>query len=395
MNQLNGKIRRHSNPGYSFIPEKAVKEKILNMDFCSFKHLLIANCILFLLGSGFLSCTSHLKTDPVCYDISSLRSSKELFSFKEQFTYIPLETNPGCLIGGVHKVILTSDFIFVLSGDSFYQFETNGKYIRKIGSKGRGPAEYGIIVDVAVDEALGQVYICDLKKINIYDFSGRYIGTKDLDGFSKRLEVFNNMYVVYPLNYSGKEPCMLKIIDENDSSTCLKNNVSYNSQDFFQVYDIKNFQKLDNELIFHQQFNDTIYRFDPRAKTLSVNYYFDFGSSKFPLDLLENIVKYQDKSSGYGYLEDVCENGSYVFVTIFYKGESERYVINKKTGKSYAINKDKFLIWPRWSDENGTMITFLQAGNMKEHKDEIADNKLRNLAFELKEEDNPVIVLMK
>jgi len=390
-----GKIHRHSNQGLSSIPGKKVKEKILNMDFCSFRHFLIAYCIFFLCVWGFISCTSHLKSDPHCYDINTLRSSKENFLFKEQLTYIPLETNPDCLIGGVHKVILTSDFIFIQSGDLFYQFETNGKYIRKIGAKGRGPAEYGIITDVAVDEALGQVYICDLKKIYIYDFSGRYIGTKDLDGFSKRLEVINNIYVVYPLNYTGNEPCMLKIIDENDSSTCLKNNVLYNSQDFFQVYDIKNFQRLGKELIFHQQFNDTVYSFDPRDKSLSARYYFDFADAKFPIDLLENIDKYQDKSSGYGYLEDVCENGSYVFVTIFYKGGSEKYVINRKTGRSYAINKNQYLIWPRWSDDNGTMVTFLQVSNLKKHKDEITDTRLKNLVSGLKDEDNPVIVLMK
>jgi len=41
------------------------------------------------------------------------------------------------------------------------------------------------------------------------------------------------------------------------------------------------------------------------------------------------------------------------------------------------------------------MVTFLQAGSLKKYKDEIADNKLKNLVSELKEEDNPVIVLMK
>ena len=367
----------------------------MNMNFCSLKHLLITNCILFLLGSGFISCSSHLRSDPVCYDIKTLRSSKENFLFKEQLTYIPLETNPECLIGGVHKVILTSDFIFVQSGDLFYQFETNGKYIRKIGSKGRGPAEYGIITDVAVDEALRQVYICDLKKIYIYDFSGRYIGSKDLDVFCKRLEVFNNLYVVYPLNYTGKEPCMLKILEENASPSCIKNNVLYNSQDFFQVYDIKNFQRLGKELIFHQQFNDTVYSFDPRDKSLSARYYFDFADAKFPLDLLENINKYQDKSSAYGYLEDVCESGSYIFVSIFYKGEDEKYVINRKTGKSYTIDKNQDLIWPLWSDENGTMVRSLQVSNLKKHIDEITDTRLKNLVSGLKDEDNPVIVLMK
>jgi len=389
-------IRHPSKSGLLCITKKCCQKTVLNTNLHRFKHFHIVNCVLFLCCClSLFSCSSPFKTGPVCYDIKSLRNSKELFDYKGQLTYIPLETSPDCVIGAINKIILTSDHIFVFSRDVLNQFDTKGKFIRKIGSMGRGPAEYSIITDVAVDEALGQALICDLKKINIYDLSGGYLGSKNTDVLCKRLEVINNMYVVNPWNYTGKEPCMLKIIEENNSPTCFKNDVLYNSQDFFQVFDFKNLQKFDKELIFHQQFNDTIYRFDPRDKTLSARYYFDFGNAMFPLDLLENIGKYRDESSNYGYLEDVCENGSYIFVTIFYKGENERYVINKKNGKSYAVNENQFLIWPRWSDERGTLITFLHVGNLLKHKDEIADSNLKNILPELKEENNPVIVLMK
>lgn len=390
-------IHRPSRSGLLCITKKWSQKTVHNKNLHRVKPFHIVNFLLFLCCClSLFSCSSPLETDhPVCYDVKSLRSSKELFDYPGQLTYIPLETNPNCVIGAVNKIILTSDYIFVFSRDALYQFDTNGKYIKKISSLGRGPAEYSIIIDVAVDEAQGQVLICDLQKINIYDLSGGYLGSKNTDVFCKRLEVINNMFVVNPLNYTGKEPCMLKIIEENNSPTCFKNNVLYNSQDFFQVFDIKNLQKFDKELIFHQQFNDTIYRFDPRDKTLSARYYFDFGNALFPLDLLENIGKYRDESSNYGYLEDVCENSSYIFVTIFYKGENERYVINKKSGKSFAVNENQLLIWPRWSDERGTLISFLQAGNLVKHQDEITDSNLLNILPELKEEANPVIVLMK
>lgn len=385
---------RLSEHGFTGMSETVISGKILNINFKKFRHFQIADYLLFLCcGLALLSCSSSVNTDPVCYDINSLRSSKELFTYKGQYTYIPLETNPDCLVGGIHKIIPASDYVFILSGDILYQFDKKGKYIRKIGSKGRGPEEYGTIADAAIDDALGQIFICDLQKINIYDLSGRYLGNKKHDGFWKRFEVINKMYVIHPLNYSGNEPCMLKITEENDSTICFKNNVLFKLQDLFLVYDIKNFQKLNDELIFHQQFNDTIYRFDPRNKTLSAGYYFDFGNIRLPLELLGNSRSFDNKSKNYGYLDDVCENGNYVFVTIFYKGEYEKYVINKKTGKSFAINKDQYLIWPQWSDEKGTMVSYLQVSNLKKHKDEISDIKLKNIVSEMKEEDNPLIVL--
>ncbi len=158
-----------------------------------------------------------------------------------------------------------------------------------------------------------------------------------------RSAVTNNVFVFNPLNYSGNEQCMLKFIAQNDSTTCFKNNVVYKQQDLFLVYDVKNFQKLNNELIFHQQFNDTIYRFDPGRKTLSVSCYFDFGNSTLPYDLLGSSNRFNNESSNYGYLYDVCENNSYVIVTINYKGENEKYVINKKNGKSFSVDNKQYM----------------------------------------------------
>jgi hypothetical protein len=362
------------------------------------KHSNITNLMLFLYCSFFiLSCNSPSLTNTTHYEIESLKNSKEQFIFEEPLSYIPLETNQDCLIGSIYKIILTKDYIFIISHDLLYQFDISGKYIRKIGTKGRGPAEYGSILDVSVDESFGNIYICDNsgQKINIYNFSGEYLGRKTSNGLWKRFEVINNMLVINPLNYSGNEQCMLKLIEENDSTTCFKNNIVFKQQDLFLAYDVKNFQKLNNELIFHQQFNDTIYRFDPKSKALSISYYFDFGNSKFPIDLLGSLSRFNDESSKYGYLSDVCENNSYVFVTIFYKGENEKYVINKSNGKSFSIDINHDLIWPQWSDERGTLVANIQANSLLKRKDEILDNNLKSIASKMKDEDNPLIVLIK
>jgi hypothetical protein len=292
---------------------------------------------------------------------------------------------------------LTSDFIFVFTKDLLYQFNTDGKYIRKIGSKGRGPTEYGYILDVSVDENSEKIYICDNlgQKINIYGLSGEYLGKEPRTGFWKRFEVFNNMYFINPLNYSGNEPCMLKVIAEDDSTICFSNYVTYKQQDLFLVNEVKNFQKINKELLFHQQFNDTIYRFDLQNRKLSASYYFDFDNLKLPYHLLGSLSTWNNESSKYGYLNDVCENNNYVFATISYKGENEKYVINKKSGKSYFIDKKQDFVWPQWSDERGVLISYIQANILVKNKDQISDIKLKDVASKMKEEDNPIVILIE
>lgn len=356
------------------------------------------NFLFFLCSSLFMvSCLSPSIKNTTHYEIELLKNSKEQFILKDPINYIPLETKQDCLIGAIYKIIPTSDFIFVFTNDLVYQFDTNGKYIRKIGSKGRGPTEYGNILDVSVDEGSGKIYICDNsgKKINIYSLSGEYLGKVPRNGLWKRFEVFDNMYFINPLNYSGNEPCMLKVVAEDDSTICFNNYVKYEQRDLFLIYDIKSFQKLNNELIFHQQFNDTIYRYNPQNRKLHVSYSFDFGSLKLPYHLLGSLTSWNNESSKYGYLHDVCENNNYVFATISYKGENEKYVINKKTGESYFIDKQQDLIWPQWSSEKGILVSCLQANSLLKHKDEISDIKLLKIVSNMKEDDNPIVVLFE
>lgn len=111
--------------------------------------------------------------------------------------------------------------------------------------------------------------------------------------------------------------------------------------------------------------------------------------------MLGSSTRFEEESPKYGYLYDVCENNSYVFVTIFYRGEYEKYVINKKSGKSFPVDTRQGLIWPEWSDDRGTLVSYLQATTLIKQKEEISDIKLKNIVSKMKEEDNPLIVLIK
>lgn len=84
-------------------------------------------------------------------DIDDLKPIKmsELFS---EIRYLPLETNPNCLIGYMNvkvfgKNILINSFD---GGGNIYRFSENGKFLNEVGKKGRGPGEYEDAKDVCI-----------------------------------------------------------------------------------------------------------------------------------------------------------------------------------------------------------------------------------------------------
>ena len=73
-----------------------------------------------------------------CYDTSKI---------------VALETSEDCLLSTIYKVYLTENYIIVIELKNGYiqLFDTEGKYVRKIGKKGEGPEEYNELNDIVYD----------------------------------------------------------------------------------------------------------------------------------------------------------------------------------------------------------------------------------------------------
>lgn len=91
---------------------------------------------------------------------------------------VPLETKEECLVKYTPfpKIILKDSVIFI-SGSSLYAFDTSGKFLNQIGTKGQGPQEYLHTTRFFLNSDTPAIYIEDLRKIVEYDFSRNYIRT--------------------------------------------------------------------------------------------------------------------------------------------------------------------------------------------------------------------------
>jgi hypothetical protein len=104
----------------------------------------------------------------------------KLSDIAEDVSYIPLETTSECLIGEdiFDCPKFTKEYIFINFRWVIFQFDKQGKFIRKINKIGQGPTECRAIKFVLCEKK-EFIYIFSDRdlSVNIFDFSGKHIKT--------------------------------------------------------------------------------------------------------------------------------------------------------------------------------------------------------------------------
>ena len=124
----------------------------------------------------------------------------------DNFRYIPLETRDSVLIEEVTDVRLTDDRIVVRDGQRLLVFDQNGRFLNKIGKRGRAPGEYGAIDHFYISKKQ-EIVIFDpiLLSLHFYTLNNRFIKSINirptvLIPSSDGKEVDSGIQNIYPLN---------------------------------------------------------------------------------------------------------------------------------------------------------------------------------------------------
>lgn len=72
--------------------------------------------------------------------------------------------------------------IYVLGSEAIYQFDANGRYLNRIGSKGDGPDQFRTSPSSIAVDGQGRIYACDFDGIKVFDENGRYLDMIDFKG---------------------------------------------------------------------------------------------------------------------------------------------------------------------------------------------------------------------
>lgn len=136
-----------------------------------------------LLGTTFMVmaalCSCSRRTDIPYIDLTGIDDSECEVSSEELFSsirYVPLETNDSCLLRNPSVFAIDEDNVLIWD-EEIMRFSIDGKFLNRIGKRGNGHGEHGMIISANYNGAKKEVYIgTPGGVIYRYGLEGDYIG---------------------------------------------------------------------------------------------------------------------------------------------------------------------------------------------------------------------------
>lgn len=325
---------------------------------------------------------------------------------------IPLETNDNCLLPNYFEIWVGENNIITIARDAIHLFHINGQHIKKLAQEGRGPGEYEQVRVWTVDESKNKLYYTDpTDKENIRSIE---LQTGNIDKIPIStpvpdiMVIDNDHSLVYcPLPQLGETYDIYYITESGNLSYNVPIDSSLWRKDKIKKLSSSYLCKTSTGITYSIPTSDTIYHINRRIKE--------------PLAIikLKNLLDL-DKKQGVTYsikMEGLQELFLYVqemkivtdesmFVFFPTKKEKSIYRINKKDGIVHKIDRfyldifDTYTNFPIGNKTSNNKIFYkinaLEIISMAEKKKEAGEEltpRLKELSEQLKEEDNPVIIV--
>jgi hypothetical protein len=348
----------------------------------------------------------------------------------DDILYIPLDNN--IPIGISYKLKITKDNIYLSTKDvGILKFDRSGKLICVIGTHGRGPGEVWYGMDYTIDERTGNVFVMDKNEIKVYSKSGTFKRSinysKFITGLGGDIEIFNSSLFIPDYIQEGNSNYNWIIFDTLGNLISKKVNsvppFSINVMLPGQIY------KFEDKLFYFNLVNDTIFSISPDLKSKGA-YLFSKGNYRFP----NTDFTFKSPMELYDFFKpaDMFESKQFIFLTYSYLDRYALSIIDKKSKRIYLAykyvektglkvktmpfimnNLDAGMPWSSRSisnyyieNDSEYITTLISPFDLKslvltdEFKKTVPKypdkkKKLENMASNLRETDNPILMIVK
>jgi hypothetical protein len=404
----------------------------------------------------FFACSKNkeeLSTINIEANINNLKIVN-LSQFTDNIEYVPLETRDYILLNASCKCDFLDSLVLVYDLNQCQLYNTNGKFLNSIGSKGRGPGEFQFCVQACFSRHNSIYLQSNLYELNEYSLDGTLINkynntfriNNSDDNFIFNWELlYDSLFFGHMPNTTGQiEFKSLLINKQGDIKYKWKNydyvprqGVEFGLERNAYVYYFK------GSLYFKQFYNDTMFYLDDKYELLPA-YSFYLGNLKMPKSVRGGHFGGKELWD-YISLYDVFQTENYLFLncgfgnrfpakrlttqtiiqqmgTTWYNTTYMLGVVDKNSGnikfcKPTSTDNSLFTtgiyndidagprFFPNQRVNDSTLVMLLSADNLKAHiaSDDFKSNnpkfvdkkiKLENFADGINVMDNPVLMFV-
>ena len=239
------------------------------------------------------------------------------------YKFIPLETTNLTIIGDIEKVEVSDSIIFILDSSikMVYKFDFEGKYIGRIGEKGRGQGEYMEASNFIINHKDKQIILSEKSSGNIlfYDFNGIFIRSCHIDTNPFAYLPNREEIVIFSLPLLTSEKYELRRF-KGCSDNLIGGYIprpNYKEKEAYMSTK-KYFLQHEDDYFFIPLYTDDLYRLNDDG--IELIYEFGFQNNMFDYDNAELTTDFY-KSQKLGKIDNFYMNneGSYMFKMMYGK----------------------------------------------------------------------------
>jgi len=337
--------------------------------------------------------------------------------------YLPLETNELCMIPRINDIRIGKDYFIIHFFTIIYKFKSDGSFVAKIGTEGRGPNEFTVVHDVDIDRKNQNIYLVDgwQKRFYVYSESGQIIRTFKTPLYASiEFRFTDDGILSYNMNQFANVENSYNLIDT--SGRIIKN--------FPNMY---SWEKDEGAATYVFQFENLFYRFNDKLfkKEVYSDTVFVFENKDFKPHLVIEVGKrlispetrseYTTEQIRDNFITPInlFEFGDYIYYEFIVPLNDHReglsFIGSKKNDFQALVDPEKDIIndldggpniWPKTIKDDNTILSWIDALQLKAHVASDAfikstpkfpgkKKELEELANSLKDTDNPVLIMIK
>lgn len=287
---------------------------------------IVKKSLLFLLFLAPVCCNSQNKGNslPVVDIEANVKNMQKmsLSKFTNDCRYILLEKVEGLELQSISKSDFIGDFILVSDSRICLLYDKNGKFISKIGERGRGPGEFSSTTNIILGKN-SKILIQSLTDLNIYDFDGSFLNKYsntfmiNSEYISQWMQLNDSLFLGKVNRMSGQEKHKALIFN-------VRGGVKYYFNNYIFLNRKKplagpeearaNIYSFQGGIYFKEWCNDTLFLMTEKFQLKPVcNFYFGKYSQEY-LHGEEDLPEYVSKLNNYIWMENIFQSPGFLFL---------------------------------------------------------------------------------